>query len=100
MALAQNSYMAGSTSPSSFIQMACFFLSSGFIADSMEATDFWATESIATPSVAPPSVAIANVARNVKRKSKFAMIFISSMYKDLLYYVRFFCEKKHVLAKK
>lgn len=100
MARAQNSYMAGSTSPSSFIQTACFFLSSGFIADSMDATDFLATESIVTPSVAAFSVANVNVARNAMRKNNFVKIFISSMYKDLLCFARFFCEKKHVLVKK
>lgn len=81
MALAQNSYMAGSTSPSSLIHTACFFLSSGFIAV-LNSADLLV--SFAAGVTEAFSAAVANETRNVKRKNKFANIFISSMYKDLL----------------
>lgn len=95
MARAQKSYIAGSTSPSSFIQTACFFLSSGFMAlrDSMTVASW------VKVSVAAPPVANVNEAKNATRKNNFVKIFISSMYKDLLCFAQLFCEKMHVLGK-
>ena len=95
MARAQKSYIAGSTSPSSFIQTACFFLCSGFMA----LTDSMTLVPWAKVSVAAPSVANVNDAKNAMRKNNFVMIFISSMYKDLPCSAQLFCEKMHVLGK-
>lgn len=76
MARAQNSYMAGSTSPSSLIQTACFF------GASISAV-LGVAESFVTESIVAISAANVNENRNVKRKSNFDKIFISSMYKVL-----------------
>lgn len=82
--------MAGSTSPSSLIQTACFF--------GVEISAFEMSEEsfkfLAMESVVAPSSANVNVARIVKRNSNFDKIFILSMYKDLVCDARF-CVKKN-----
>ena len=85
MARAQNSYMAGSTSPSSLIQTACFFLSSGTIAVFAESTTVVVS-------------ANANAAKKAKKRNSFVNTFILSMYKDLFCSETIFCEKKHDYA--
>ena len=87
---AQNSYMAGSTSPSSLIQTACFL--------GAEISVF--TESFFTGSTTAVVSASENAVKNARKRNNFVNIFISSMYKDLISYEHLFCEKKHVLAKK
>lgn len=98
MARAQNSYMAGSTSPSSLIQTACFFdaaISAVFSATFSTAVG--AAESFVMESVVAISAANVNAARIVKRKSIFVRIFISSMYKHLICRERFFVKKSTFL---
>ena len=92
MARAQNSYMAGSTSPSSLIQTACFFGAS--ISVVLDVAVSFVTESIVAISAAN-----VNENRNVKRKSNLDKIFISSMYKDLFYIEREFVKKSTIFWK-
>lgn len=82
MARAQNSYMAGSTSPSSLIQTACF------LGTTISAV-LGVAVSFVTESIVAISAANVNENRNVKRKSNFDKNFISSMYKDLFYIEQF-----------
>lgn len=93
MARAQNSYMAGSTSPSSLIQTACFLAS-------VISAVLGVAESFFAESIVAISAAKVNVARNVKRSSNFVRIFISSMYKDLFYTEQIFVKKNTILRKK
>ena len=92
MARAQNSYMAGSTSPSSLIQTACF-LGTPISAVLGVAVSF------VTESIVAISAANVNENRNVKRKSNFDKIFISSMYKDLFYIEQEFVKKSTIFWK-
>ena len=92
MARAQNSYMAGSTSPSSFIQTACFLGIVISLALEVEESAF--VESIVTSSAAK-----VNDTRMAKIKSNFVKNFISSMYKDLFYNEQIFVKKVTFLQK-
>lgn len=78
MARAQNSYMAGSTSPSSLIQTACFF---------------GAEISVLAVSTTVVESANVNVAKNAKKRNIFVIIFMLSMYKDLYSENHFFVKK-------
>jgi len=96
MARAQNSYMAGSTSPSSLIQTACFFwgcgameVFDGVVVSMVVMAEVFVAVSFAAESTVAFSTANVNVAKNAKKRNNFDKIFILSMYKVLFSNERF-----------
>ena len=92
MARAQNSYIVGSTSPSSLIQTACFLGATISVAVGVESFTTGAK------SVADAVAAMENVARMAKKKKIFAKSFMLPMYKDCFVKVKFFVKKNTLLA--
>ena len=97
MARAQNSYMAGSTSPSSLIHTACFF---GVEIWVVSVTLGVVAESFVTESTVTPSAANEIETKSVKRTSSFDKIFISSMYKVLFCTEQVFVKKNTIWRKR